>query len=67
LLREAYHADITVFDPQTIAERATYDDPHQYAAGISTVIVNGVVVIDGGEHTGVLPGQALRRGANGVE
>ena len=67
LLREAYHADITVFNPQTIAERATYDDPHQYAAGISTVIVNGVVVIDGGEHTGVLPGQALRRGANGVE
>jgi N-acyl-D-amino-acid deacylase len=66
LLREGYHADITIFDPQTIAERATYDDPHQYAAGISTVIVNGVVVIDGGEHTGALPGQVLRRGANGV-
>jgi N-acyl-D-amino-acid deacylase len=66
LLREGYHADITIFDPQTIAERATYDDPHQYAAGISAVIVNGVVVIDGGEHTGALPGQVLRRGANGV-
>ena len=67
LLREGYHADMTIFDPQTIAERATYDDPHQYAAGISTVIVNGVVVIDGGEHTGALPGQVLRRGPNGRE
>jgi N-acyl-D-aspartate/D-glutamate deacylase len=66
LLREGYHADITIFDPQTIAERATYDDPHQYAAGISMVIVNGVVVIDGGEHTRALPGQVLRRGSNGV-
>jgi N-acyl-D-amino-acid deacylase len=65
-LREGYRADITIFDPQTIADRATYDDPHQYAAGISTVIVNGVVVIDGGEHTGALPGQVLRRGPHGV-
>ena len=59
LLREGYHADITIFDPQTVAERATYDDPHQYAAGISTVIVNGVIVIDDGEHTG----SAARTGA----
>jgi N-acyl-D-aspartate/D-glutamate deacylase len=66
LLREGYHADITVFDPQTIADRATYDDPHQYAAGISTVIVNGVVVIDGGGHSGALPGQVLRRRPNGM-
>ena len=66
LLREGYHADMTIFDPRTVAERATYDDPHQYAAGISTVIVNGVVVIDGGEHSGALPGQVLRRGPNGV-
>jgi N-acyl-D-aspartate/D-glutamate deacylase len=62
LLREGYRADVTVFDPQTIADRATYDDPHQYAAGIPTVIVNGAVVIDAGEHTGALPGQVLRRG-----
>ena len=62
LLREGYCADVTVFDPQAIADRATYDDPHRYAAGISTVIVNGVVVIDAGEHTGALPGQVLRRG-----
>jgi N-acyl-D-amino-acid deacylase len=66
LIREGYRADITIFDPQTIADRATYDDPHQYAAGISTVIVNGVVVIDAGEHTGELPGRVLRRGPDGV-
>jgi N-acyl-D-amino-acid deacylase len=66
LLREGYWADITIFDPETIADRATYDDPHQYAAGIASVIVNGVVVIDAGEHTGALPGQVLRRGASGV-
>jgi N-acyl-D-aspartate/D-glutamate deacylase len=59
-LREGVAADITVFDPATIAERATYDEPHQYAAGISTVVVNGEVVIDGGDHTGVLPGRVLR-------
>jgi N-acyl-D-aspartate/D-glutamate deacylase len=66
VLREGYHADITIFDQHTIAERATYDDPHQYAAGISTVIVNGVVVIDAGDHTGELPGRVLRRGPHGV-
>ena len=65
-LREGYWADVTVFDPARIAERATYDDPHQYADGISTVLVNGVVVIEGGEHTGALPGRVLRRGAHGV-
>lgn len=59
-LREGAAADITVFDPATIAERATYDEPHQYATGISTVVVNGEVVIDGGDHTGALPGRVLR-------
>jgi N-acyl-D-aspartate/D-glutamate deacylase len=53
-------ADITVFDPATIAEHATYDDPHRYATGVSTVVVNGTVVIDGGDHTGALPGRVLR-------
>ncbi|MGH7335272.1 MAG: N-acyl-D-amino-acid deacylase family protein [Candidatus Rokuibacteriota bacterium] len=61
LLREGYHADLTVFDPATIADRATYDEPHQYAAGVSTVIVNGALVIDEREHTGALPGRVLRR------
>ena len=59
-LREGACADITVFDPGTIADQASYDDPHRYAAGISTVVVNGTVVIDGGEHTGALPGRVLR-------
>ena len=60
VLRVGAWADIAVFDPETIAERATYEDPHQYAAGVSTVVVNGTVVIDGGEHTGALPGRVLR-------
>jgi N-acyl-D-aspartate/D-glutamate deacylase len=66
LLREGYWADITLFDPQVIDDVATYDDPHQYAKGISTVIVNGEVTIDAGEHTGALSGQVLRRGPGGV-
>ncbi|HEY7495576.1 MAG TPA: D-aminoacylase [Candidatus Tectomicrobia bacterium] len=66
LLREGYWADMTLFDPQQIADRATYDDPHQYATGIVMVLVNGTVIIDTGEHTGALPGQVLRRGPAGL-
>jgi N-acyl-D-aspartate/D-glutamate deacylase len=66
LLRPGYWADITIFDPQQIADTATFDEPHQYAAGISTVMVNGIVVIDAGEHTNALPGRVLRRGTAGV-
>ena len=62
VLREGQAADVVLFDPATIIDRSTYDDPHQYPAGIGTVIVNGTVVIDGGgEHTGALPGRLLRR------
>jgi N-acyl-D-aspartate/D-glutamate deacylase len=61
VLREGHAADVAVFDPARIAERATYDDPHQYAVGVSTVVVNGEVVVDGGDHTGALPGRVLRR------
>src|SRR5919201_3422858 len=61
VLREGAWADIAIFDPERIADRATYDAPHQYAVGVSTVIVNGDVVIDGGDHTGALPGRLLRR------
>jgi N-acyl-D-amino-acid deacylase len=67
LLREGYWADITLFDAQAIVDTATYDQPHQYATGVSTVIVNGTVVIDRGAHTGALPGQVLRRGPHGVD
>jgi N-acyl-D-aspartate/D-glutamate deacylase len=66
LVREGYWADLTVFDPARIAERATYDNPHQYPAGVSAVLVNGVVVIEAGEHSGALPGRVLRRGPHGV-
>ena len=61
LLCEGQAADVVLFDPATIIDRSTYDDPHQYPAGIGTVIVNGTIVIDGGEHTGALPGRLLRR------
>jgi N-acyl-D-amino-acid deacylase len=53
-------ADITVFDPEKIADRATFVEPHQYAAGVSYVVVNGQVVLDAGVHTGALPGRVLR-------
>ena len=45
-LKEGYYADVVVFDPETVTDRATYDDPHQYPDGIETVIVNGVTVIE---------------------
>jgi N-acyl-D-aspartate/D-glutamate deacylase len=54
-------ADVVVFDPVRVADRATYEEPHRYAAGVSTVVVNGQVVIDGGDHTGALPGRVIRR------
>ena len=60
-VREGWAADLTVFDPATIAERATFDDPHQFADGVSQVIVNGEIVLDDGEHTGATPGRALAR------
>jgi N-acyl-D-amino-acid deacylase len=53
-------ADVVVFDAATVADRATYEDPHRYAAGIGHVLVNGRVVIADGEHTGALPGRVLR-------
>jgi dihydroorotase/N-acyl-D-amino-acid deacylase len=54
-------ADIVVFDPATIADRATYERPHQLAVGVATVLVNGQVVWRDGAATGALPGRALRR------
>jgi N-acyl-D-amino-acid deacylase len=58
-LRPGQAADITIFDPQTVADKATFDDPLQYPVGIPYVIVNGVVVIKEGEHTGAKPGRVL--------
>ncbi len=49
-----------VFDARTVKDRATFEDPTQYPVGIPYVIVNGVVVIDKGEHTGAKPGRVLK-------
>lgn len=59
LLKEGMFADVVVFDPQTIADKATYDNPHQLAVGVQDVFVNGVEVLKDGEHTGAKPGRAL--------
>jgi N-acyl-D-amino-acid deacylase len=58
-LQTGYFADIVVFDPQTIADRATFEKPHQYAVGVRHVFVNGVQVLRDGEHTNARPGRAL--------
>jgi N-acyl-D-amino-acid deacylase len=58
-LKEGMFADVVVFDPATIADRATYQKPHQYAVGMKHVFVNGVQVLKDGEHTGAKPGRAL--------
>jgi N-acyl-D-amino-acid deacylase len=55
-------ADLVVFDPATVRTPATYDEPRRFPEGIPYVFVNGVAVVDGGEHTGATPGRALRRG-----
>jgi N-acyl-D-amino-acid deacylase len=59
LLRPGMAADIVAFDAQTVKDRATFEDPGQYPAGIPYVIVNGVVVVDKAEHLGTKPGRLL--------
>ncbi|HKS31060.1 MAG TPA: D-aminoacylase [Chthoniobacterales bacterium] len=58
-IQEGMFADVVVFDPATIADRATFDKPHQYAVGMKHVFVNGVQVLKDGEHTDAKPGRAL--------
>jgi len=58
-IKEGMSADLVVFDPATIADRATFEKPHQYAVGMKHVFVNGVQVLKDGEHTGAKPGRAL--------
>jgi N-acyl-D-amino-acid deacylase len=58
-LKPGMFADVVVFDPSTIADRATFENPHQYAVGMRHVFVNGTQVIKDGEHTGATPGRAL--------
>jgi N-acyl-D-amino-acid deacylase len=60
LVRPGMAADIVIFDEKTVADRATFEQPKQYATGIGFVIVNGQIVIEGSKHTGSKPGRILR-------
>src|SRR5713226_6491618 len=60
LLRQGYFADITIFDPKTVIDRATFEEPNQYPVGINFVIVNGQVEVDGGQRTALNAGRVLR-------
>jgi N-acyl-D-amino-acid deacylase len=62
VLADGFKADLVVFDPARVRALATYDEPRRYPEGIPYVLVNGILVVDGGEHTGATPGRALRRG-----
>ena len=60
VLREGLYADIVMFDPATIIDRATFVDPHQVSVGMKHVLVNGVPVVRNGRHTGVKSGRVVR-------
>ena len=60
-LRPGYKADVVLFDPGRVRDRATYDDPIRYPEGIHTVLVNGTVTVEAGQHTGARAGQVVRR------
>jgi N-acyl-D-amino-acid deacylase len=59
VLREGLKADIAVFDPETVRDRATYEQPHQYAEGVSLVVINGQIVFENGSMTAARPGRIL--------
>ncbi len=60
VLKEGMKADIVVFDPATISDKATFEKPHQLSVGVQQVVVNGVLVLQDGVHTGAKPGQVVR-------
>jgi N-acyl-D-amino-acid deacylase len=60
LLAQGYYADVVVFDPVTITDHATFEEPHQYSTGVVHVLVNGTPVLTDGEHTGAMPGRVVR-------
>jgi N-acyl-D-amino-acid deacylase len=62
LVKAGLHADLTIFDPATVCDRATFEEPVQASVGIEHVIVNGVPVLRGGVPTDARPGRGLRRG-----
>ena len=59
-LREGYFADLTVFDPQTVIDRATFEMPNQFPEGIKYVVINGQISVDNGQRTTALAGRVLR-------
>ena len=69
LIKKSYVADIVVFDPERIIDRATFEEPHQYSEGIDFVLINGQIVIRDGEFIDVLAGKPLTppRSNNSVE
>jgi N-acyl-D-amino-acid deacylase len=60
-IKQGMWADLVIFDPATVADKATFEDPFQYPVGIDTVLVNGTVVLDEGTHTNARPGKVLQR------
>ncbi|NIQ39400.1 MAG: D-aminoacylase, partial [Proteobacteria bacterium] len=60
VIAENYDADITIFDPDTIVDHATYENPRKFPSGIEWVIVNGQVVVEKGKHTHATPGRTIR-------
>ena len=60
LLKPGYAADVVIFDPKTISDHATFEQPHQYSTGVHHVFVNGVQVLKDGKHTGATPGRVVR-------
>jgi N-acyl-D-aspartate/D-glutamate deacylase len=61
MIREGMWADIVIFDPKTIEDKATFTNPRQYPAGIPYVLVNGQIVVREGRFTGALAGKVLRK------
>jgi N-acyl-D-amino-acid deacylase len=59
LLREGFAADVTIFGPDRVSDRATFEKPHAYSEGFAYVIVNGQVVLENGKLSGALPGTSI--------
>ena len=60
VIAEGFDADITIFNPDTVMDKGTYENPSQFPEGIDWVVVNGVVVVENGKHTGATPGRTIR-------
>ena len=63
-LREGWFADVVIFNPATVSDQATFEDPHQYPVGIDWVLVNGEIAVENGQYRNLRPGRVLRRGRN---